>query len=95
MARRFELRPPRPFAERFTVCAVNRKLGVVPGSSIGNLAGHYAEALGHEFSEPGAALGMSTGAFAAADLASIRGPGILVGVVEGGAGVWHNAVVYP
>src|SRR5215218_2318240 len=60
-ARRFYLQPLRPLARQFTVYLVNRKPGLQPGSTINDLAGHYADALGRKFSEPVAVVGVSTG----------------------------------
>jgi len=60
-ARRFYLQPLRPLARQFTVYLVNRKPGLQPGSTINDLAGHYADALEREFSEPVAVVGVSTG----------------------------------
>jgi pimeloyl-ACP methyl ester carboxylesterase len=60
-ARRFSLQPLRPLARHFTVYLVNRKPGVQPGSTIADLAGHYAEALERAFTGPVALMGISTG----------------------------------
>ena len=52
LARRFELQTLKPMARHFTVYAVNRKPGLPAGSTIGDLAGHYAQAIAHEFQGP-------------------------------------------
>jgi hypothetical protein len=61
LARRFELQTLKPLAKHFTVYAVNRKPGLPAGSSIGDLAGHYAEAIAREFPGPVCVWGISTG----------------------------------
>jgi pimeloyl-ACP methyl ester carboxylesterase len=48
-------------ARHFTVYAVNRKPGLPAGSTIGDLAGHYAQAIAHEFPGPVCVEGVSTG----------------------------------
>ena len=60
-ARRFSLRPLKPLAGHFTVYLVNRKPSLPPGSTIKDLAGHYAHALEREFTAPVAVVGISTG----------------------------------
>jgi pimeloyl-ACP methyl ester carboxylesterase len=60
-ARRFYLRPLVPLAHHVTVYLVNRKPGLPPGSTIADLAGHYAHALEREFAGPVAIVGVSTG----------------------------------
>jgi pimeloyl-ACP methyl ester carboxylesterase len=61
LARQFELQTLKPLARHFTVYAVNRKPGLPPGSTIKDLAGHYAEAVAREFPDPVAVWGISTG----------------------------------
>jgi pimeloyl-ACP methyl ester carboxylesterase len=61
LARRFELQTLRPMAKHFTVYAVNRKPGLPAGSTIQDLAGHYAEAIAREFPDPVRIEGISTG----------------------------------
>jgi pimeloyl-ACP methyl ester carboxylesterase len=61
LARRFELQTLKPMARHFTVYAVNRKPGLPTGSTIEDLAGHYAEAIAHEFPGPVCIEGISTG----------------------------------
>jgi pimeloyl-ACP methyl ester carboxylesterase len=61
LARRFELQTLKPLARHFTVYAVNRKPGLPADSTIRDLAGHYAEAIAHEFQGPVAIEGISTG----------------------------------
>ena len=60
-ARRFYLQPLGPLARQFTVYLVNRKPGLRPGSTIAELAGHYAEALARAFTGPVVVVGISTG----------------------------------
>ena len=59
--RRMNLRPFLPLARRFTVYVVNRRLGLLPGSTLGDMAGHYAEAVTAEFGRPVPVIGVSTG----------------------------------
>jgi pimeloyl-ACP methyl ester carboxylesterase len=61
LARRLELRTLKPLARHFTVYAVNRKPGLPAGSTIEDLAGHYAQAIAHEFPGPVCVEGVSTG----------------------------------
>jgi pimeloyl-ACP methyl ester carboxylesterase len=61
LARRFELQTLKPLARQFTVYAVNRKPGLPAGTTIGDLAGHYAEAIAHQFPGPVSVQGISTG----------------------------------
>jgi pimeloyl-ACP methyl ester carboxylesterase len=61
LARRFELQALKPKARHFTVYAVNRKPRLPAGSTIQDLAGHYAEAIAHEFPDPVCVEGISTG----------------------------------
>jgi pimeloyl-ACP methyl ester carboxylesterase len=61
LTRWFELQTLRPMARHFTVYAVNRKPGLSAGSTIKDLAGHYAEAIAHEFPGPVSVEGISTG----------------------------------
>jgi len=68
-ARRFSLRPLVPLARQFSVYLVNRKPGLAPGSSMEDLAGHYAHALERAFTGPVAVAGISTGGSIAQQLA--------------------------
>ena len=68
-ARRFALWPLQPLARHFTVYLVNRKPDLEPGSTITDLAGHYAHALQRTFSGPVAIVGISTGGSIAQQLA--------------------------
>jgi pimeloyl-ACP methyl ester carboxylesterase len=61
LARRFELQRLKPMVRHFTVYAVNRWPGLAAGASIAELAGHYAEAIAHEFPGPVCVQGISTG----------------------------------
>jgi pimeloyl-ACP methyl ester carboxylesterase len=61
LARRFELQPLKPLARQLTVYAVNRKPRLQPGSTIKDMAAHYADALDREFSGPVCIQGVSTG----------------------------------
>jgi pimeloyl-ACP methyl ester carboxylesterase len=69
LARWFELQTLKPMARHFTVYAVNRKPGLPAGSTIGDLAGHYAEAIAREFPDPVRIEGISTGGSIAQQLA--------------------------
>jgi pimeloyl-ACP methyl ester carboxylesterase len=68
-ARRFHLRPLTPLASQLTVYLVNRKPGLPPGSTMRDLAGHYAHALERAFTGPVAVVGISTGGSIAQQLA--------------------------
>jgi pimeloyl-ACP methyl ester carboxylesterase len=68
-ARRFSLRPLLPLANQFTVHLVNRKPGLPQGSTMRDLAGHYAHALERTFTGPVAVAGISTGGSIAQQLA--------------------------
>jgi pimeloyl-ACP methyl ester carboxylesterase len=61
LARRLELQTLKPMARHFTVYAVNRKPGLPAGSTIEDLAGHYAKAIAREFPGPVCVEGVSTG----------------------------------
>jgi len=61
LARRLQLQMLKPMARHFTVYAVNRKPGLPAGTTIKDLAGHYAEAIAHEFPGPVSVQGISTG----------------------------------
>lgn len=69
LARWLELQTLKPMARHFTVYAVNRKPGLPAGSTIGDLAGHYAEAIAREFPGPVCIEGISTGGSIAQQLA--------------------------
>jgi pimeloyl-ACP methyl ester carboxylesterase len=68
-ARRFSLRPLLPLARQFTVHLVNRQPGLLPGTTMRDLAGHYAYALERAFTGPVAVAGISTGGSIAQQLA--------------------------
>jgi pimeloyl-ACP methyl ester carboxylesterase len=68
-ARRFSLRPLLPLARQFTVHLVNRKPGLHPGTTMRDLAGHYAHALERAYTGPVAVAGISTGGSIAQQLA--------------------------
>jgi hypothetical protein len=61
LARRFQVQTLKPLARHFTVYAVNRRPGLPAGATIADLAGHYAEAIAHEFGGPVCVEGLSTG----------------------------------
>jgi pimeloyl-ACP methyl ester carboxylesterase len=61
LGRWFALQTLKPMARHFTVYAVNRKPGLPAGSTIGDLAGHYADAIAREFPGPVCVWGISTG----------------------------------
>jgi pimeloyl-ACP methyl ester carboxylesterase len=71
-ARRFYLRPLAPLARRFTVYLVNRKPGLPPGTTMEDLADHYATALERELNGPVTIMGVSTGGSVAQQLAIDR-----------------------
>lgn len=76
LERWWTMRVLRPLADRFTVYLVNRKPGLPPGATIGDLAGHYAAAIEDEFREPVLVEGVSTGGSIAQQLA-IDHPGLV------------------
>jgi pimeloyl-ACP methyl ester carboxylesterase len=61
LARWFDLQTLKPMARHFTVHAVNRKPGLPTGSTIADLAGHYADAIAQQFPGPVCVWGISTG----------------------------------
>jgi pimeloyl-ACP methyl ester carboxylesterase len=61
LARRLEVQTLKPMARHFTVYSVNRRPGLATGSTIADLAGHYAEAIAQEFPGPVCVEGISTG----------------------------------
>ena len=61
LERRFQLQSLKPLARHFTVYAVNRKPRLPVGATIGDLAGHYAEAVARQFPGPVLVHGISTG----------------------------------
>ena len=61
LERRFQLQSLKPLARHFTVYAVNRKPGLPAGTTIKDLAGHYAEAIARQFPGPVLVHGISTG----------------------------------
>jgi pimeloyl-ACP methyl ester carboxylesterase len=61
LGRWFQLQSLKPLARHFTVYVVNRKPALAAGSTIRDLAGHYAEAIAHEFHGPVSVEGISTG----------------------------------
>jgi pimeloyl-ACP methyl ester carboxylesterase len=61
LGRWLALQTLKPMARHFTVYTVNRKPGLPAGSTIGDLAGHYADAIAREFPGPVCVWGISTG----------------------------------
>jgi pimeloyl-ACP methyl ester carboxylesterase len=61
LGRWLALQTLKPMARHFTVYAVNRKPGLPAGSTIGDLARHYAVAIEREFPGPVCIQGISTG----------------------------------
>ena len=61
-----------PFAGHFTVYGANRKPGLAPGTTMSDIAGHYAEAIEHDIGEPVLLLGASTGGSVSLQLAIDR-----------------------
>jgi pimeloyl-ACP methyl ester carboxylesterase len=72
MARRWQVGKLSSLSDRFTVHLVNRKPGLRPGSTIRDLAGHYADAIEREFGGPVLVQGESTGGSIAQQLAIDR-----------------------
>jgi pimeloyl-ACP methyl ester carboxylesterase len=70
--RRMMYRMMAPFAGHFTVYGANRKPGLAPGTTMSDLAGHYAEAIEHDIGEPVFLLGASTGGSVSLQLAIER-----------------------
>jgi pimeloyl-ACP methyl ester carboxylesterase len=61
LARWFDVQTLKPMARHFTVYGVNRKPGLAAGSTMEDLAGHYAQAIAQEFGGPVCVEGISTG----------------------------------
>jgi pimeloyl-ACP methyl ester carboxylesterase len=61
LERRFQLQSLKPLARHCTVYAVNRKPGLPAGTTIKDLADHYAEAIARQFPGPVLVHGISTG----------------------------------
>ena len=59
--RRFTMRMFRPLTRHFTVYVINRKPGLAPGSTLHDLAGHYAYAIERHFAGSVDIIGVSTG----------------------------------
>ena len=70
--RRMMYRMMAPFAGHFTVYGANRKPGLAPGTTMSDIAGHYAEAIEHDIGEPVLLLGVSTGGSVSLQLAIDR-----------------------
>lgn len=64
------LRTLRPFTAHFTVYVPNRRPGLPQGTTMGELATHYAEGMAAAFDGPVPVLGMSTGGSLALQLAA-------------------------
>lgn len=72
MMRRASLAWTAPFAEHFTVYAVGRKVGLDPGTTMADIAGHYATAVEDGIGGPVSLYGSSTGGSVALQLAVDR-----------------------
>ncbi|MFE6509621.1 alpha/beta fold hydrolase [Nocardioides sp. NPDC057767] len=72
LQRRMALAFATPFAQDFTVLVVNRRRGLRPGQSMSEIAGHLADAIAHDLSEPVFLHGTSTGGSVALQLAVDR-----------------------
>jgi pimeloyl-ACP methyl ester carboxylesterase len=59
--RRTHLRPFTPLAATFTMCLINRRPGIKPGSTLRDLADDYAEAIERQLPAPVHLIGVSTG----------------------------------
>ena len=70
--RRIALASARPLARDFTVYVVNRKHGLQSGESMSNIAGHLANAIEHDLSQPVFLQGTSTGGSVVLQLAVDR-----------------------
>jgi pimeloyl-ACP methyl ester carboxylesterase len=70
--RRMMYRLMAPFAGHFTVYGANRKPGLASGTTMSDIAGHYAEAIEHDIGEPVFLLGVSTGGSVSLQLAIDR-----------------------
>jgi pimeloyl-ACP methyl ester carboxylesterase len=76
MRRRVSLAWTAPFAEHFTVYLVNRRVGLEPGVTMGDLAADYAGAIERDIGAPVRVHGTSTGGSVALQLA-IDYPGLV------------------
>jgi pimeloyl-ACP methyl ester carboxylesterase len=65
-----------PLARAFTLYRLGRRVGLGPGTTMGDLANDYAEALEDGFGRPVDVLGISTGGSLALQLAADR-PGLV------------------
>ncbi len=79
-----EMRLLAPLARAFTVHRVSRRVGLNPGTTMGDLADDYAGALEDGFGGPADVLGISTGGSIALQLAVDR-PGLVGRLVVAGA----------
>lgn len=75
-SRRRNLRLFRALTDHFTVCVINPPPGLAAGSSIRDLAEHYAHAVRREFTSPVRLIGISTGGSIAQAFA-VDHPGLL------------------
>lgn len=69
MMRRMALSWARPFADHFTVYVTNRRPGLAPGATMGDLAQDYAEVITEDIGQPVMLHGTSTGGSVALQLA--------------------------
>jgi pimeloyl-ACP methyl ester carboxylesterase len=70
--RRMMYRMMAPLAGHFAVYGANRKPGLASGTTMSDIAGHYAEAIEHDIGEPVFLLGVSTGGSVSLQLAIDR-----------------------
>lgn len=70
IGRRFEAMQIMPFADHRRTWWINRRPGLTTGATMADLAGDYADALRHLFSEPVDVIGLSTGGSVALQLAA-------------------------
>lgn len=82
--RRISLAWTKPFVEHFTVYLVNRKVGLEPGATMSDVAGHYASAIEDHLGSPVLLYGSSTGGSVALQLAVDR-PELVSRLVLGSA----------
>ena len=70
LQRSFEIRMVRPFTSSYRVYACNRAPGLVPGTTMAEIATQHADAIRREFGGPVDLLGMSSGGSIALQLAA-------------------------
>jgi pimeloyl-ACP methyl ester carboxylesterase len=84
LMRRVSLAWTKPYVEHFTVYLVNRKVGLEAGTTMSDIAGHYASAIEEHLEAPVLLYGSSTGGSVALQLAVDR-PELVSRLVLGSA----------